>query len=1210
MQPLAHTALVLAGLLSAGALEGHASRDAAAVTAGTRIQDTGAEAALVVLPKHFGSHMVLQRDRPIRVYGRALPGASLSVSFAGTTRRARADARGSWELALPAQAAEAKGRSLVVSAQLGERSKRIELDDVVCGDVWLCAGQSNMRWRVRQAAEAEALLERAASFEKAARVDLRLLDFEGRLYPSKKEYSLDFLRELSVDNYYTTKGWQRASRRSAASFSAVAFSFGLRLVDEVDVPIGLVHNAIGGVPMEAYLPSDGEHVAKPVRELMKAWWTDERYPAWCVQRARENLAAWLRAGEGPRPKHPFAPGFLYEAGITPIARTALRGVIWYQGESNATTSANGAPRDPELNRASFESLIDSFRAAFGAPRLPFYFVQLPGLARRWAPFREMQLDVARSKPGAGMAVTIDLGHPSDVHPRRKREVGERLARLALVSEYGRKLVATGPLYREHSVEGAELRVRFEHAIGLQARDGERLRGFVIAGEDRVFHTAHAFVEGGAIVVRSAKVARARAVRYAWANDPDGNLVNGEGLPASPFRSDRWPLDAPPAMGATPQDAAQATAAQQSGVESFESAKAGPLREFDGKLGRFEAKEGHAEINARFAKTGRQSLRLFGGRDRRVFWTLPKQLGERELAFWAERWTRRAPFAFSIEAQRKGTWAKVFDGTRSVVVGRGFLSRVRVRLPEDCSALRFVCSTASGGGLLIDDLELRKPEPMRWLGARHAEWVAPALHGHAFNAVARIEIATQGEQKPLELRRVRVALGDETRLDDVSKVALFVTPTKAFSQARPFGKAKAAARKLDFAANAALNAGTTQLWIAIALAKGASIDRRVGARCAQIELGDGRKFAPRGASAAQRVGVALRRAGQDDCHTYRIPGLATTNKGTLIAVYDCRYRSSRDLPGDIDVGMSRSVDGGQTWEPRRVILDMGRDKKWSYDGVGDPAVLVDRKRGTIWVAATWSHGNRSWNGSGPGLEPKDTGQFMLTRSDDDGKTWSKPINITRQVKNPAWRFVLAGPGKGITLRDGTLVFAAQYRSSDESEFGGKPFSTLIYSKDDGKTWKIGSGVKVDTTEAQIVELADGRLMINCRDNRGRVERGARSVYTSANLGRTWQVHKTSRRALPEPVCMASLIRLEHERHGPLLVFSNPASRRARHRMTIKLSRDEGASWPSALHSLYDERRGAGYSCLTRIDKEHVGVLYEGHRELYFLRFSIAELLAVR
>ena len=206
-----------------------------------------------------------------------------------------------------------------------------------------------------------------------------------------------------------------------------------------------------------------------------------------------------------------------------------------------------------------------------------------------------------------------------------------------------------------------------------------------------------------------------------------------------------------------------------------------------------------------------------------------------------------------------------------------------------------------------------------------------------------------------------------------------------------------------------------------------------------------------------------------------------------------------------------------------------------------------------------------------------------------------------VKDPAWRLCFNGPGAGISMQDGTLVFPAMFRSADGGETQGKPFSTILWSKDQGATWTIGSGAKIDTTEAQVVELDDGSLMLNCRDNRG----WSRTVMITRDLGKTWSPHPTDRGALPEPVCMASLLRWDHPRYGTLFAFSNPASTTARDQMTIKFSRDQAQTWPEQWHLRYDSRRGAGYSCLAPAGPDHLGVVYEGQCELYFMRIPLAD-----
>ncbi|MBQ6073060.1 MAG: exo-alpha-sialidase [Bacteroidales bacterium] len=342
----------------------------------------------------------------------------------------------------------------------------------------------------------------------------------------------------------------------------------------------------------------------------------------------------------------------------------------------------------------------------------------------------------------------------------------------------------------------------------------------------------------------------------------------------------------------------------------------------------------------------------------------------------------------------------------------------------------------------------------------------------------------------------------------------------------------------------------------------------------------------------RMGVGVRKAGDDGSKAYRIPGLVTTNKGTLLAVYDVRYNNSKDLQEHIDIGLSRSTDGGRTWEKMRRPISFG---EWgglpqAQNGAGDPAILVDRETGDVWIASIWTHGMgvaTAWWSTVPGISPDYTAQLVMVKSSDDGKTWSRPVSVTPQIKDSTWAFFFQGPGRGITTSDGTIVFASQYTEFDA---GRTPHAGIIYSKDHGRTWHRHVAAKDSTTEAQVAELSDGTLMLNMRDNRG----GSRSIATTQDLGRTWTEHPTSRSALREPVCMASLISVKAEenvlgRH--ILLFSNPDTVRGRNHITIKASLDDGMTWKDVNQVLLDEDEGWGYSCLTMVDPETVGILYE-------------------
>ncbi|MDO9614936.1 MAG: exo-alpha-sialidase, partial [Bacteroidota bacterium] len=299
----------------------------------------------------------------------------------------------------------------------------------------------------------------------------------------------------------------------------------------------------------------------------------------------------------------------------------------------------------------------------------------------------------------------------------------------------------------------------------------------------------------------------------------------------------------------------------------------------------------------------------------------------------------------------------------------------------------------------------------------------------------------------------------------------------------FGSSQNIGLKTTIAGTSSLSAGLNFISLNFTLKSDADLTKSFEVQEVELTFSDNQtiKVAPE-SKFVYRPGIQLRAAGQDKTDTYRIPGLVTTSKGTLIAVYDNRYNNSKDLQEDIDIGMSRSTDGGQTWQPMKVIVDMGEygGRSQRLNGIGDPCVLYDHKTNTIWVAALWMSGSAPdkmlWWASKPGMKPEETGQFILTKSTDDGLTWSQPINITEQIKDPAWQLLLQGPGRGITMTDGTLVFPAQFKSDlgIKSLDGGQftCHSTIVYSKDQGNTWQIGTGAKSNTTEAQVVELADG------------------------------------------------------------------------------------------------------------------------------------------
>lgn len=586
-----------------------------------------------------------------------------------------------------------------------------------------------------------------------------------------------------------------------------------------------------------------------------------------------------------------------------------------------------------------------------------------------------------------------------------------------------------------------------------------------------------------------------------------------------------------------------------------------------------------------------------------------------LNFFAERWTSKPPFHFKVDAYDGANWVEIYKGDQEIGTGH-FPKEVLLELPESTDQKVRITSTAiETGGVLIDDIVFYSDANMQIDSVTTPYHVFPVLKGKEHNPVLNIQVNTSGYAGAQQLEEIVVKIGNDDNTSVIDNVMVgYAGKSSRMQQSIQFGEVKALSETITFSGIQTLTNGVNNFWVACNINEDADINTFINVECVSVKINGKTYNVSSGKCANNQLGIALRQHKEDGVDTYRIPGLATTNNGTLIGVYDIRYNSAVDLQEDVDVGMSRSTDGGQTWEPMKIIMDMG---EWGglpeeQNGIGDPSVLVDRKTNTIWVAAVWAHGHpdqRNWWASRPGLEPETTSQFVLVKSEDDGITWSRPINITKQIKDKDWNLLLQGPGKGITLDDGTLVFPAQFKDKEDM-----PYSTIIYSKDNGQSWSIGAGAKTNTTEAQLIELNDGGLMLNMRDNRNgsdKTETNGRAVAVTYDLGKTWQVHATSNGALKEPTCMASLIKEDFIVDGDkksLVLFSNPNSMFGRHHMTIKISLDDGKSWPEKHQLLIDSGGGRGYSCMTKIDDHHIGILYEGSQaDLIFQKFAIKDIL---
>lgn len=513
---------------------------------------------------------------------------------------------------------------------------------------------------------------------------------------------------------------------------------------------------------------------------------------------------------------------------------------------------------------------------------------------------------------------------------------------------------------------------------------------------------------------------------------------------------------------------------------------------------------------------------------------------------------------------------------------------------------------------------------------------PVLIGKGANEVLKITIL-KTDSIPLTIKKINISTQGTTDLEDLKSISVFYTGDKnRFSSETVFAISESPAEELVFEGEQKIEQDTTYFWVSYKLKDKANLFNSVDATCTSLSTITGEVNVTADSTTiaiTQRLGVAVRQHMQDSVHTYRIPGLTTTSKGTLLASYDVRRDLRRDLQGDLDIGISRSTDGGQTWEPMRIALDMGTwgDLPEKFNGVSDACLLADTNSGDVYVAGLWMYGvinkegkwveglteeSEDWNhqwknkASQPGFGVKETSQFMIAKSEDDGVTWSEPVNITRMGKKEEWWLYAPGPGHGMVMENGTLVFPTQGRTKI-----GEPFSNITYSTDHGKTWKSSNAAYTNTTESMVVQLDDGSLMLNMRNNRNRKNKSdtnGRAIAVTSDMGETWEEHATSQGALIEPTCMASLHKHVYQEGGEkksVLLFSNPNSKFSRDHMTIKVSFDNGETWPEENWLLLDEARGrGGYSCITTVDEETIGILYESSQaDMTFQKIKLSELI---
>lgn len=488
----------------------HPNAEGARLLAGTVHAALTGEYGGLKMGALYTDGMVMQRREPIIFHGMANAGERVKVHFANSTQTAITAPNGRWQVRFPAMEAGGPFTATVIA-----KSGKKTLNHIYVGEVWLCSGQSNMEFTVGATSTAKETLKAAGE-----QPYLRLFNMPA-IYPTQAiKWSLAALDSVNNLHYLKQGAWTGANATTVKDFSAIAYHFGKTLADSLHIPVGIICNAVGGTTTESWI--DRQTLEEQFPVILHDWYHADFGQAWARERALFNISL----SENKLQRHPYEPAYMFEAGMLPLQNFPLKGVVWYQGESNA--------HNIELHEKLFTLLQSSWRKFFGNPALPFYFAQLSSLNRpSWCDFRNSQRQLAATQPHTFMTVTADLGDSLDVHYPNKQPVGERLGRQALHHTYQYVLPAESPVCvsARHTSSGVVL--RFDHAEGLHAPNGRPI-GFELAGNDGIYHQAEARIDGTEVIVTSASVPQPASVRYAWQPFTRANLFNKAQLPCSTF----------------------------------------------------------------------------------------------------------------------------------------------------------------------------------------------------------------------------------------------------------------------------------------------------------------------------------------------------------------------------------------------------------------------------------------------------------------------------------------------------------------------------------------------------------------------------------------------------------------------------------------------------------------------------------------------------